>query len=153
MTANDSANSYSAVPCAALKTERSKAGTTISIAGCVTGTHIKQEKKDKTMVMTNRMKRLQEWKKNFKQGKRCEYCGTEFDLTLQHDDIPNKVARSDDVLFMTCRILCATCHFLEDHEKMYACKFKAELKRYDKQCADMKRLYDRIERRGYYVKE
>lgn len=96
------------------------------------------------MVLTKRRREQILWRKNRLAGARCETCNSEFELTLQHGNVPNKVARLDDEAYRNVRILCATCHFLEDHDKMYKCKPKAQLRKYYETCQKEANRYEKL---------
>jgi hypothetical protein len=66
-------------------------------------------------------------------GGKCARCGSEFELQLHHvggEHLSHEEKKRHPDYKERLEVLCATCHFLEDHEKMLHCCAKAELKRY-----------------------
>lgn len=76
-------------------------------------------------------------RREMKRGKKCENCGSAFELTLHHDrdpHLPRGKKKDNHVI-----VLCATCHYEIDFQKMMNCYHKAALKKY----------YKQNEKRGY----
>ena len=84
-------------------------------------------------------------KKNYemKLGKRCEMCGSEFELQLHHDKdphLPRRDPQKDDHVI----VLCATCHELEDSYKMLSCYPKTMLRKYEQQCQELENHFKKL---------
>jgi hypothetical protein len=84
-----------------------------------------------------------------KTGGRCEFCGSEFELTIHHEEYEGlnhnqKVVHP--VAKHKVKLICITCHEMEDYQKNMACAMKGMMKKYDEQCAKMKKKYEVEER-------
>lgn len=95
------------------------------------------------MVLTKAKKERMKQNHDLKLGKKCEVCGSEFELQLHHDKDP-QLPRTDPKKDGHVIVLCATCHFQEDFWKIMATYSRARMRKYDKQCAELETYFKRI---------
>jgi hypothetical protein len=103
------------------------------------------------MGLTNAAKERIAWRRAQKEGKTCATCGSAFELTLQHREdqhLNNRQKMLDPVARAKVVVLCATCHFIEDSEKMLLCYPRASLRKYQQQCDEEWARYERLVRKG-----
>lgn len=98
------------------------------------------------MGLTKKKRREIEERRRAKVGKRCVTCGSRFELTLHHTQDPH-LSRRNPKKGQETVVLCATCHFLEDHWKMMACYENAMLKKYDKIMSEWETHWRRVDGR------
>jgi len=83
-----------------------------------------------------------EYKKKIKEGKECEWCGSKYELTLDH---PNGChASRQHREKCTFRILCKTCHYFADFDKTLKCYDESKLRRYHYQMGCWFRRWEKV---------
>ena len=98
------------------------------------------------MTLTKKKKEELKIKKQNKIGKKCEDCGSEFEITEHHDQAPY-LNRKNPNKPKHIIYLCATCHELRDFDKSIACYTKAKLKKYDKQMTELEKYYEKKDKK------
>lgn len=95
-------------------------------------------------MTTNKEKERRQWAREYKAGKKCETCGSEFALTIQHTGnthMNRSEKKKHPEIWKDVRILCETCHFMEDHKQMMRQAHSALMRRYEQQCQDLANRY------------
>jgi hypothetical protein len=99
------------------------------------------------MTLTKKKKEELKIKKQNKIGKKCEDCGSEFEITELHKRTIILFIRKNPNKPKHIIYLCATCHELRDFDKSIACYTKAKLKKYDKQMTELEKYYEKKDKK------
>jgi len=86
-------------------------------------------------VGTGEIKRNKQMLRDYREGKICEKCGSAFDLTVHHPNDKYLTHREklmdEESALNGIIVLCRTCHYEEDFEKMMMFYFSAKERQYN----------------------